>query len=88
MQIYYLKLQFDLSSSKWPSEDYELKVAEKINMTYKGPISYRGFVNNFLVDSTKDWVNQAAPIKEDIASNFLKVREGMTQRSQRSWKPK
>ena len=85
MHIYSLKLQFDLSSSKWPSEDYELRVAEKVNMTYKGrPISYRGFVNSFVVDSTKDWVDKAAPIKKDIASNFLKVREGMNQCSNRS----
>ena len=85
MHIYSLKFQFDLSSSKWPSEDYELKVAEKVNMTYKGrPISYRGFVNSFLMDSTKDWVSKAAPIKEDIASNFLKVREGLNQHSRHS----
>ena len=66
--------QFTLSSSKWPAEDYELKLAEKANMTYRGQaLTYRSFVNYYVTKSTQDWRKEVAPFQEQIKNNFLMV---------------
>ena len=65
--------QTSISSSKWPAEDYEMMLAEKVNMTYGGVnITYDGSTLKQLellgMNNT-----QSDSIKASIANNFLRV---------------
>ena len=63
--------QYSISSAKWPSNDYEMLVAEKARFEYNGKnFTYDGLVHKTL--TTTDLTKMNA-IKKAIASNFLKV---------------